>query len=978
MASGINKVHQAGTCNGSSKATSHCSSSEEGDQEMHMKMCKKIAQLTKVIYALNTKNDEHETSIQALEEAHQEKIRHILAETRETVLQYKSKVEEEQELRKRIQTLEEALEKYRRLKGEASAELTVYKKQVEESESEIEAKCTDNIIFLPKEMLNMKLDFENRVQTSDQESDGLLNECWAFEGKRLDNKRKLRETYSMEMQAVVSETVTLKQENQKLAEEYAKQASQLQASHEREKETWKKVMQQSVADSCREWQQKEIEQRKTYEAREAASQQQIRKLEADLEAKGQRIYELKKHSQKLKEKIQGLEMQLKEAQQLTVASKSMVKTLEEELVIAKERLLLQEDEIRQKTESMETALNFQSKARGEVDELKNPSLPLQQVLSTKKDQGNQGGRDSQLREAAGSEKEAVKQQHREELRKIKQESDEEKMRLKEQLVKGLEDLVKKHTLEIKSVQASMDVERKKLQKEVQTQLEELKKKHENEIKQLQKEKEAVNGKLQDCSLEVLRLEDFIRQNQDIPKYTEFLKSHARKTYERQQEVTQLKQTLDQQANAFREALKEQTLQSSKEREKLLQDLQDTIKESQAIKAQLEASHQKAINLLEKSKTQELKKAEEHWKKEYKDSFKVQQQTHSLEIQALGEKAREELQSELGKIQKQQSQLIESLRVELSEQRASCITHKEENEQLQVELNNLMSIKKQQEGSYQNQIKSLKDEMEKCQNEISGLKKENSLLKDTMDLLSVEGELQKQTSAQLQERVNQHRRLLEEELKVKHKKELDILKQDYHKEIQNMVSDFSNSQALLHAKIVSLENEVKELDDKPRKREPGLEDVHLTGCLQDKLNEKDEMIKELMDGRKLQHALMPGTEPRRNRSFSFNTNPSTCLTPIAKQKKKIDEAPSRIVSVPNLASYAKSFLSGDLRPKRNPPQITKSTSLDQNPGCVRVCYPSVQALDTHPAPRLQNETSKPKDAQKQDPRHQEWFTKYFSF
>ncbi|XP_053110911.1 protein FAM184B isoform X2 [Hemicordylus capensis] len=1057
MASGINKVHQAGTCNGSSKATSHCSSSEEGDQEMHMKMCKKIAQLTKVIYALNTKNDEHETSIQALEEAHQEKIRHILAETRETVLQYKSKVEEEQELRKRIQTLEEALEKYRRLKGEASAELTVYKKQVEESESEIEAKCTDNIIFLPKEMLNMKLDFENRVQTSDQESDGLLNECWAFEGKRLDNKRKLRETYSMEMQAVVSETVTLKQENQKLAEEYAKQASQLQASHEREKETWKKVMQQSVADSCREWQQKEIEQRKTYEAREAASQQQIRKLEADLEAKGQRIYELKKHSQKLKEKIQGLEMQLKEAQQLTVASKSMVKTLEEELVIAKERLLLQEDEIRQKTESMETALNFQSKARGEVDELKNPSLPLQQVLSTKKDQGNQGGRDSQLREAAGSEKEAVKQQHREELRKIKQESDEEKMRLKEQLVKGLEDLVKKHTLEIKSVQASMDVERKKLQKEVQTQLEELKKKHENEIKQLQKEKEAVNGKLQDCSLEVLRLEDFIRQNQDIPKYTEFLKSHARKTYERQQEslqqvqqkdisrhhkekakcreqqtaplafrkeekarldsgdalkkedrqmlasfqkektkeiqalqeewyyqktelqaqVTQLKQTLDQQANAFREALKEQTLQSSKEREKLLQDLQDTIKESQAIKAQLEASHQKAINLLEKSKTQELKKAEEHWKKEYKDSFKVQQQTHSLEIQALGEKAREELQSELGKIQKQQSQLIESLRVELSEQRASCITHKEENEQLQVELNNLMSIKKQQEGSYQNQIKSLKDEMEKCQNEISGLKKENSLLKDTMDLLSVEGELQKQTSAQLQERVNQHRRLLEEELKVKHKKELDILKQDYHKEIQNMVSDFSNSQALLHAKIVSLENEVKELDDKPRKREPGLEDVHLTGCLQDKLNEKDEMIKELMDGRKLQHALMPGTEPRRNRSFSFNTNPSTCLTPIAK-KKKIDEAPSRIVSVPNLASYAKSFLSGDLRPKRNPPQITKSTSLDQNPGCVRVCYPSVQALDTHPAPRLQNETSKPKDAQKQDPRHQEWFTKYFSF
>lgn len=46
MASGINNIHQPGTCNGSKAARS--SSAEECSREMHTKMCKKIAQLTKV------------------------------------------------------------------------------------------------------------------------------------------------------------------------------------------------------------------------------------------------------------------------------------------------------------------------------------------------------------------------------------------------------------------------------------------------------------------------------------------------------------------------------------------------------------------------------------------------------------------------------------------------------------------------------------------------------------------------------------------------------------------------------------------------------------------------------------------------------------------------------------------------------------------------------------------------------------------
>uniref|UniRef100_A0A7M4EAI8 Family with sequence similarity 184 member B n=1 Tax=Crocodylus porosus TaxID=8502 RepID=A0A7M4EAI8_CROPO len=1035
MASGASKSRPPGTCNGPQGA--RCSPAEERGREMHTKMCKKIAQLTKVIYALNTKNDEHEDSIQALKEAHEEEIKHIHAETKETILQYKSKMGEEQVLRKRIQTLEDMLGQHQMLKEEASAKFIMCKKQVAERELRTEGKQPELISSLSRELLDMKTDFENKLQHLNQESESLVNDCKTFERENLDTKESLDDKHRVEMQVVLNEMENLKSENQKIIEEYAEKTSKLQAFYEKEKDTLKKAMQQSVADIQKQCQQREMEQRKINEAQEAVLLQQVKKLEADLEAKSQKINELKKHSQKLKEKRQDLEIQLRESKQDILESKTTMKKLEEELPVAKDKLILQENEILRKAEGMETLVNAQCRAANLADELKDQILQLQQKTSTKESQG--GKKDSedtkmpnQSEDPATTMKDDMKQWQKEEFCKIKCQSDEEKMRLKQQLVKGLEDLVKKHTLEIKSVQASMEAEKKTLQK-------------------------------------VSRLQEFISQNQDIPKFSECLQTYCRKIHNEQKEldslhseatevqspsvqqkdmskwqrergrcqetpkaqmrikseekprlestsvskkedrqsasvplqkektkhvkalqeewhnhkadleaqVAQLKQALDQQAHNFKDALQKHNLQSNKEKEKLLQDLQDIIKQSQNVKVQLEASNQRALKKLEKNKNQELKEIEERLKREYNNSIKIHDQSHRLEIRALEEKTKNELQGELEKIQKQQTQLLESLRMDLSEQQESCASHRKHIEDLQMELKNVWSLKQHQEGSSQNQIKSLNDDLEKCQNEISGLKKENSLLKDTLELLSAQVDLQKQEAAQLQDREKQHRRLLEDDLKGKHKKELDVLKQDHCKEIQNMVSDFSSAQAHLQAKIVSLETELKELEEKSRKRESRQEDMQFISCLQDKLSEREEIIRHLMEGRKFHHSLLPTTEVYRNRSFSFNPSPG-CLTPSMK-KKKLDDVPSRVVSVPNLASYAKSFLSCDLRSKRSSPQITKSTSLDQSPTCIRACYQSTQSSDSSTATRKQdNEASKFIDDKKQDPRHQEWFTKYFSF
>uniref|UniRef100_A0A672UF42 Protein FAM184A/B N-terminal domain-containing protein n=1 Tax=Strigops habroptila TaxID=2489341 RepID=A0A672UF42_STRHB len=254
-----------------------------------------------VIYALNTKNDEHEASIQALREAHEEEIQHILAETRETILQCKSKVEEEQLLRKHIQALEIAVEQHKRLKEEALAELTLCKKQVDEREPRTETEQAQTVLSM--DMVGTNAAFENKLLHLNQESDGLVNECKASRRENIDGKVILDEKYSAEGQPLINEMKNLKSENQRGNEEYTQKTSKLQASCEKEKETLKKATQQSMIET-KNCQQRETEQSKSSEAEEGFLLQQVKKLEADLEEKNQRINERKKHSQKLKERIQ--------------------------------------------------------------------------------------------------------------------------------------------------------------------------------------------------------------------------------------------------------------------------------------------------------------------------------------------------------------------------------------------------------------------------------------------------------------------------------------------------------------------------------------------------------------------------------------------------------------------------------------------------------------------------------------------------
>ncbi|XP_072416581.1 protein FAM184B-like isoform X7 [Chiloscyllium punctatum] len=811
--------------------------------DLHVKMSKKIAQLTKVIYALNAKSDEHEVSLQAVKETHQEEIQHIIAETRGKILQYKSRMGEEMDLRHQIQTLEDSLQKHKKCKEEVLADFEMYKQQVVEREKNMERENTEKIMALSKEMLDIKKEFESNLQhfmdvqhrleqdkqsaitemvKVNQESENLQEKCKTLKGC-FDEQIKLEEKHKVEIQNLNQELEILKLEKKRLTTDFEKKVNKLQASHQKELETLKKALQLSVTETLKQWQ---IEQKKNLQAQEAALQLKLKKLESDMEVKCQMMNEFKNQSHKLQEllnnaqvRIQDLEKQLQKAEKKLTASNLKLQKMEDEAELLRERLLVQEAEILHKTDENKALSLSEHNAQAEVDGLKTHLSELKHKLTEgqlQQQQNTEAEHSQQLTqviEILSREKEEHHKRHEEELKKLKRVAEEEKLRLKEQLMKGLEELVKKHTTEIKAVQTSMELERKQLQK-----------------------------------------------------------------------LTNIKKNSQQQMDTSQYALQLLQSQFGKEKEMLLEKLQCVTALNQDLKSQLQTLKEQTLKTEEKCQQHEIA-----------------------------------------------------------------------------------------EGNYQNQLKALEEDLSKSQSETSKLQREKLLLQEALSRLKKEIESSNQKTVQHRSEEAQHQKSVQEEFKAQHEKEINFLKQNHLKEIQGIVSDFSSSQTRLQAKIVSLETEVKEMEEKSKKHESKPEDLHRISTLQDKLSERDQIIKKLLDERRFHQLAMANSESSINRCLSAGT-----FTPTLK-KKRTEDLPVRVVSVPNLSSYEKSFLSSESTPIIRFPLMTKSPSLDQSLSSTsRLLNQPSQVQPSKQASSISNEKGKNKETKGKDPQRQEWFTKYFSF
>ena len=63
------------------------------DNELYDRMCKKIAQLTRVIFVLNTKNDENDSLIESIIESYEKEIENITKEANQVINTMKRSIE---------------------------------------------------------------------------------------------------------------------------------------------------------------------------------------------------------------------------------------------------------------------------------------------------------------------------------------------------------------------------------------------------------------------------------------------------------------------------------------------------------------------------------------------------------------------------------------------------------------------------------------------------------------------------------------------------------------------------------------------------------------------------------------------------------------------------------------------------------------------------------------------------------------------
>ncbi|XP_043094218.1 protein FAM184B isoform X2 [Puntigrus tetrazona] len=1097
MASSSGKMNQppggSGACNGTAIADIPSGVNVEQelyDYQMHTKMCKKIAQLTKVIYSLNTKNEEQEATLQSL--------RRVATETQGSLQPTTGQDEEEEESASILRT--------RLLELQATVE------EVEERGQRAEIEYAERIAMLTQETSDLRRDFHNLqtdrdnqyklLQQTQEENKRLENECQELRRTR-DEERKREEEEKMhrveeERKREMDEKNRESQERQRVEEECEERLKtvrkELQALREekergekewkRDEEEWKKKMkemeeerreeqkaaektlQKSLNEHIHQWHQREQENRKS---QNATLQQRLRKAETDLDVQEQRLNESNRHCSKLQERVEDLEEQLEDGRHRVAEAEAVAKKAEEELAVAKERLLLQENELQSKSEELMSQSSSQVRVSAEVEELRsqlsrlnirNKELELQNsgrsndharmlkqhadTLSSMRLELQRAHTEEirRLQQEVDSERKHDRQELEEEKKQVQQKMEEEKVRLKEQLRKALEEVIRKHASELRQAHAMLDTEKKKTQ-----QIEEQLNTGEEERKTLETEREELRNQLQlsnreeefNAQKEVLQAEiSALQQERDILQQSnhgieERIRLQFEKQFsdqivelkrEREEEIRKMNQQWQHRVEELQTQLEERRALSEKmegererrygngEMDRMKQEIQKTRDMNSTLRSQLHSTIQEKERLM-RQQLQVVKEEDEDeedgkatgeregerekrgWREREEELLRVERLNHQRALQALEAQANEELQSERQRLLTQHKLQLDKQKAELTQQHTEWVRqvtqrHMQQIEDLQNEIHThtqMMAL--QQDLKQQNRLQSLERQLDEKSSEVQELKRENEDLKERMSAVIAQREEQ-------DDHKHKHKSFSEERDEAgeavgsDHRNNMESVKREHRMEIQTIISDFSTAQTRLQARIVALETELREREERGKRR---VEDLHTIAKLQDKLSERDQLIKSLVEDlhQLSQHPTLCSDEILK--PYDSRTQAGT-LTPTMK-KKGVEET-----SIPNLCSYD----GGSPKPKCSPvmerssvEQCGRGTTLtrthtptsphSEHRASIRQSRPPSQEVRHQPQLKINyNQHIRTPAEQRvietgpdgQDPQKQEWFTKYFSF
>uniref|UniRef100_A0AAQ5X2T0 Protein FAM184A/B N-terminal domain-containing protein n=1 Tax=Amphiprion ocellaris TaxID=80972 RepID=A0AAQ5X2T0_AMPOC len=689
----------------------------EYTQDLHLKMSKKIAQLTKVIYALNTKNDEHEAAIATLKEAHEEEVQQILSETREKILQYKSKISDEMDLKRRIQSLEESMELHERMKRQALAEFESYRQRVEDMQLCTEAQHTQRVVSMSREVEEMRRSFEEKLRTFSQAQAQFEQEKKvALEELKGQHRQEIQEllrshqsqnaNYSKDQEKLgqLHKAEELKQDKKRLVEEYEAKLSKAQAFYERELEAMKRT-QQLTADNLLAWKRTEAELRREFQSQEAALQKTLGKLRAELARVTDEARENREKSHKLQASLTAAESsdltkQLDEVTQNSEIVEIRQKEAECELEAARDRVQQQATEILLKASqisSLQATQMTQEAAIRDLDNersrLKDKVLRMEEEREALQNQ-SQALDERQKQQIQSLEKvcvcvRACKSSHEKDMNNVRGRHEEEASQMKESQARALEEVGKKHRVTLENALNTAEKDKNRLLAELEQQFERERLSLEEQKtllrQQLDELRDELTSKLNAANEEVSRLQGEVQQGeQDIgsaegqistlkeaqDKLLEELDATRARLRETSNLLTALQGELETQKRQHEAKLITTKEEEKHKMDKMALELElkwtETLRqECKKLREELREEHEEdktsALTQLAQSKEQELSNARESWQRKVEDLLEqISLLKQSLEMQL------SQSQSSLQQLQHQFSQEREHLRMQLDE------------------------------------------------------------------------------------------------------------------------------------------------------------------------------------------------------------------------------------------------------------------------------------------------------------------------
>ncbi|XP_023652992.2 protein FAM184A isoform X2 [Paramormyrops kingsleyae] len=790
----------------------------EYTQDLHLKMSKKIAQLTKVIYALNTKNDEHEAAIQTLKEAHEEEVQQILSETREKIMQYKSKISDEMDLKRRIQSLEESMELHDRMKRQALAEFEAYRQRVEDMQLCTEAQHTQRVVSMSREVEDMRHSFEEKLRnfgqlqaqceqdklqaleelrtSHRQEVQELLRSHQSQSASQCKDQEKLLQLHKAEVEALRERGDDLRQEKKRLVEEYEAKLSEAQAFYECELEAMKRT-QQLTAENLLAWKKTEAELRREFQAQEAALQKTLGRLRAELQRVQEEARDSRDRTQKLQASLSAAESTIKELhKQLDEVTQDAEiveirqKETECELEATRDRVQQQATEILLKASQIgslqATQMTHEAAIRdleSEKSRLKDKVLRLEEEREALQNK-SQALEERQRQQILSLEKtlREEKQTYEKEMMSMRVRYEEDAVYFKEAQTRALEDLSKKHRAVLETTQVEAEREKNHLLEEMEQHFEQerlLLEEQKNHLRQqLDSLREELTAKLKSANQEVSRLQEQVQQSEHGLDSAEGHISSLKEAQEKLiEELDVTRSRLRETSNLLTALQGEMETQKKQHEAKLV-----SIKEEEKLKIdkvalELELKWTEALR-------QECKKLREELREEHdEDKRSALTQLAQSKEQEMGA-AREGWQRKVEDLLEQISLLKQSLEMQLSQSQNSL-------QQLQAQFN-------QEREHLSQQLQEL---------ELEHQRREQRLQEAHCCVLQDLEEARQQDLKGLEERLRQQHHMELQSLREAHRHNIETLRQQSEQELQTLRFELEDEGK---AMLASLRSELNHL------------------------------------------------------------------------------------------------------------------------------------------------------------------------